>query len=496
MRGREVRHLDSHRLLARDRREDADLRRGERVGEVVLEPRDLRDLRTRRELELVAHDARAGDRPDDRRVDSEVRERLDEQPRGALADIRRVAPGRRARPQQRHGRAAGSPRRSRARRRRAAPVLPRRHVVGLGRAASGGGSAESGPGRDHVGVCLIPSPARPSSRRSRARPATRRRGRRRRRSSRPTRGSRASGARRCPPGGRAARAPRTAPAEAPVTRSAPAMNERHADDQRAGLADHVSEAAAERAADGASFVIAERDHEARRRRREPGAERAQVDELAADEHQPADAEEHERERRRRRRRTRRRASPRRARRRAPVPAEPQHGREDEPDRDHPEPPELGMVVRLASSARAAWLARRARLRRPLDVLSPGESCAILRRARRDRDRGRRSARSARRYGLDELIGRRTGAFPWGIFVVNVTGAFLIGSQSRCSSRGSRTLGAAAVVTGFLGAYTTFSTFSLDTYRLLERGGRAGCATRRHARAGLVAVWLGLTVGRL
>ena len=26
-----------------------------------------------------------------------------------------------------------------------------------------------------------------------------------------------------------------------------------------------------------------------------------------------------------------------------------------------------------------------------------------------------------RYGLDELIGRRAGAFPWGIFVVNVTG---------------------------------------------------------------------------
>ena len=31
-----------------------------------------------------------------------------------------------------------------------------------------------------------------------------------------------------------------------------------------------------------------------------------------------------------------------------------------------------------------------------------------------------------RYGLDELIGRRAGAFPWGIFVVNITGAFLIG----------------------------------------------------------------------
>ena len=56
---REVRHLDAHGLLAGDRREDADLGRRERVGEVVLERRDLRDLRPRGELELVARDARA-----------------------------------------------------------------------------------------------------------------------------------------------------------------------------------------------------------------------------------------------------------------------------------------------------------------------------------------------------------------------------------------------------------------------------------------------------
>ena len=47
-----------------------------------------------------------------------------------------------------------------------------------------------------------------------------------------------------------------------------------------------------------------------------------------------------------------------------------------------------------------------------------------------------------RYGLDELIGRRTGAFPWGIFVVNVTGAFLIGVHGR---------GARAAVRGLVGA---------------------------------------------
>ena len=61
---RVVRHLDADGLLARDRREDADLGRRERVREVVLERRDLRDLRPGRELELVARDARAGDLAD------------------------------------------------------------------------------------------------------------------------------------------------------------------------------------------------------------------------------------------------------------------------------------------------------------------------------------------------------------------------------------------------------------------------------------------------
>jgi CrcB protein len=103
-----------------------------------------------------------------------------------------------------------------------------------------------------------------------------------------------------------------------------------------------------------------------------------------------------------------------------------------------------------------------------------------------------------RYGLDELIGRRTGAFPWGIFVVNITGAFLIGfAVEYLEPRFEDSWVRAAVVTGFLGAYTTFSTFSLDTYRLLEEGhtGQAGFNAFGTLAAGLVAVWLGLKVGR-
>ncbi len=58
-----VRHLDPDRLLARDRRQDADVGGGQRVGEVVLELRDLRHLRAGREPQLVARDVGPVTRP-------------------------------------------------------------------------------------------------------------------------------------------------------------------------------------------------------------------------------------------------------------------------------------------------------------------------------------------------------------------------------------------------------------------------------------------------
>ena len=84
-----VRDLDADRLLARDRRQDADVGRGQRVREVVLELRDLADLDARREPQLVAGDVRAGDHPDHARLDVEVPERLD-QLRGDLLLTGRV----------------------------------------------------------------------------------------------------------------------------------------------------------------------------------------------------------------------------------------------------------------------------------------------------------------------------------------------------------------------------------------------------------------------
>src|SRR5581483_1434816 len=83
----EIRHLDADRLLAGDRREDADLRRRESVAQVVFQVRDLADLRARRELQLVARHARARDLPDDRRLDAEVRKTGDERLGDALVRL-------------------------------------------------------------------------------------------------------------------------------------------------------------------------------------------------------------------------------------------------------------------------------------------------------------------------------------------------------------------------------------------------------------------------
>jgi CrcB protein len=76
-----------------------------------------------------------------------------------------------------------------------------------------------------------------------------------------------------------------------------------------------------------------------------------------------------------------------------------------------------------------------------------------------------------RYLLDRAIsGRFESNFPWGTFVVNITGAFVLGLLTGLAL--SHHLSAVAKVllgTGFCGAYTTFSTFTFETVRLVEDG---------------------------
>ena len=106
-----------------------------------------------------------------------------------------------------------------------------------------------------------------------------------------------------------------------------------------------------------------------------------------------------------------------------------------------------------------------------------------------------------RYGLDGAVSRRSsGAFPWGTFVVNVTGSFVIGVLFTVLTE--RWLAPpwirSTLTIGLIGAYTTFSTLSLESYRLLEDRayGVAAANLFGSLAAGLVAVYAGVVVGRV
>jgi CrcB protein len=76
-----------------------------------------------------------------------------------------------------------------------------------------------------------------------------------------------------------------------------------------------------------------------------------------------------------------------------------------------------------------------------------------------------------RYLLDRTVTRRINSdLPWGTFAINVSGSFLLGFLTGLSlSHHLSDLGKALVGTGFCGAYTTFSTFTFETIRLVQDG---------------------------
>lgn len=76
-----------------------------------------------------------------------------------------------------------------------------------------------------------------------------------------------------------------------------------------------------------------------------------------------------------------------------------------------------------------------------------------------------------RYVLDRAVQDRSrGAFPWGTFTVNATGSLLLGFVAGLVLHHDPPETWATVVgVGFCGAFTTFSTFSYETIRLVEEG---------------------------
>ena len=106
-----------------------------------------------------------------------------------------------------------------------------------------------------------------------------------------------------------------------------------------------------------------------------------------------------------------------------------------------------------------------------------------------------------RYLLGGLVADRLGAaFPYGTLIINVTGSFLIGIVMTVVTE--RVLAPAwvrpAIAIGFLGSYTTFSTFSYETLGLISSGSvlAAGVNIGASVAGALVGVYLGTVVARL
>jgi fluoride exporter len=101
--------------------------------------------------------------------------------------------------------------------------------------------------------------------------------------------------------------------------------------------------------------------------------------------------------------------------------------------------------------------------------------------------------------LASLLILPVSGFPLSTLFVNVTGSFIIGFYATLTGPDGRVFATAQqrqfVMTGFCGGYTTFSSFSLDTVRLL-RAGMAETALLNIAVSvvtWLLAVWLGYAV---
>jgi CrcB protein len=105
-----------------------------------------------------------------------------------------------------------------------------------------------------------------------------------------------------------------------------------------------------------------------------------------------------------------------------------------------------------------------------------------------------------RYWLSGWVYAWAGRlFPWGTLAVNVLGAFLIGLLMEFALRStliSPTLRIALTI-GFLGGFTTFSTFSYETFRLLEEGAlmTATINVMASVLVCLVFTWLGIYAAR-
>jgi fluoride exporter len=111
-----------------------------------------------------------------------------------------------------------------------------------------------------------------------------------------------------------------------------------------------------------------------------------------------------------------------------------------------------------------------------------------------------AAGAVSRYAFDGWISDLThGQFPWGTFVINVAGAFALGllvalTTERLLPHPNWRI---AIGIGFLGSFTTFSTYAYESVKLAEDGsvGLALVNSAGMVALGMLAAFTGLALGR-
>jgi CrcB protein len=111
--------------------------------------------------------------------------------------------------------------------------------------------------------------------------------------------------------------------------------------------------------------------------------------------------------------------------------------------------------------------------------------------------------SVARWAVSNWVARSAGGhFPWGTLAVNVSGSFVIGALAALTNPEGRWAAPLAArqffLVGICGGYTTFSSFSIQTFALAQEGQwfRAGANILASVALCLVGVWLGHTLASL
>lgn len=104
-----------------------------------------------------------------------------------------------------------------------------------------------------------------------------------------------------------------------------------------------------------------------------------------------------------------------------------------------------------------------------------------------------------RYALTMSLQPRLGSFPWPTMIINVSGSLLLGFilSYAFATTGMSVEVRALLTTGFCGGFTTFSTYSYETARLLEDGEyqRAGAYAFGSMLLSLAATFAGFMLAR-